>query len=359
METTQSGVSAPATFADPADAFQSMYDRGGFDPAGKIPEDASTHQQTRQDETVTQQQTQDTGLQQQEQQAGEQESQTGKPEGEEEAAEYKSLEDFLTANKFDPESVKGLSVTTKVDGVEKQVPLSEIIKSYQLESHVNNKSIQLSEQQKAFEQEQQAARQLVAQQLQNTKTLGNLAMQQLNADFQRVNWDQLRASDPAQYAALYTDFQQRQGAIQSHLNAVQQQEAMQAQQQQQKLAQRAQQEMAKVIQMHPEWNDPTVYSKAQSDMRAVAKQLGYSDAELDQVYDHRLVSLLHMAASQSQLQAAKPEALKKVREAPRMAKPGARQEADPKSAVRQQAIERYNRNPRDPDAQAALFELLA
>ncbi|WP_156441851.1 hypothetical protein [Burkholderia sp. MSMB1078WGS] len=39
--------------------------------------------------------------------------------------QYASLTELLTAHKIDPESVMGLHVTTKIDGVETQVPLSD------------------------------------------------------------------------------------------------------------------------------------------------------------------------------------------------------------------------------------------
>ena len=72
------------------------------------------------------------------------------------------------------------------------------------------------------------------------------------------------------------------------------------------------------------------------------------------------MELLHAAASFHALQAAKPEALKKVREAPpKVAKPGTRQTTDPSQAAKKAAAERFMANPHDIDAQVAYFQQFA
>jgi hypothetical protein len=66
--------------------------------------------------------------------------------------------------------------------------------------------------------------------------------------------------------------------------------------------------------------------------------------------------ILHDAARYQALQAATPQALKQVRQAPPQAAPGSRTQANPDAARRQAAIDRFNRNPTDIDAQAAMFD---
>lgn len=357
METTQTGVSAPSVSAPVmAEAqFQSLFDSGAFDPQGKPPtvEEGATPKDTQATteapEAVPASNT-DPEPQQTEAQPA--------PEAEQEES-YSSFDDLIKAKGIDPESVRALPVTVKIDGVEKQVPLAEVLKSYQLEGHVNNKSIELSNAQKQFQAEQEAARGLIAQQLNQNKALGDLAQQQLNYEFQQVDWNALRQSDPARYAALYTDFQARQAQIQGYLGQLQQQQSAAEQSRQAEQAKLQQAEQALMLEKHPEWKDRAVFSTAQKSMIEYAKSLGYTDAELSQVVDHRIMSVLHDAASFRALQAAKPETLKRVREAPRVAQPGTRQNTDPKQANRVAAIERFNANPRDVSAQEALFSILA
>lgn len=58
-------------------------------------------------------------------------------------------------------------------------------------------------------------------------------------------------------------------------------------------------------------------------IRENTKAYGFTDAELENVTDHRLVLALRDAMAWRQLQAKKPEAMKKVAEAPRVIKPQA------------------------------------
>jgi len=348
METTQTGVSA-----DPETNFQGLWDSGAFEPTKELPQAENPAPEPE--------------VQAKEPEAKEPEAKEETPEPEEkpeakpeeEPEEYATLEDMLRAQKIDPESVKSLPVTVKIDGKEQLVPLSEVLKSYQLEGHVNNKSIELSNAQKQFAAEAEAARTLVRQQLEQTQNLGNLAMQQLNHEFNQINWQELRVTNPGQYAALLTDYQGRQNQIQNHLGQINQQQAQIAQQNQQALQQRFESEKQVMLNKHPEWRDPTALKGAQEKMLSYARSVGFTDAELSQVYDHRFMAILHDAASQAALQAAQPETLKRVREAPKMAKAGTRQNTDPANASKQKAIERFNANPRDVDAQAALFSVLA
>ena len=324
--------------------FQGLFDQGAFEPPKQ--------------EEVTEPEAKEPEVRQEEPEV-KAEPEVKETEEEDNTEEYSTLDDLIKAKGIDPESVKSLPVTVKIDGEEKQVPLSEVLKSYQLEGHVNNKSIELSNQQKQFQAEQEAARQLISKQLQETKQLGDLAQQQLNYEYQNIDWNTLRQTDPAQWSALQMEFQQRQNQIQQYLGQIGEQEKAALEQSQAKAAQKVEAEKQRMFEKHPEWKDPAAFASARETISNYAKSLGYSDAELAQVQDHRLIDVLHDAASFRALQAAKPEALKQVRAAPKMGKPGTRNVTDPQQAKRQQAVDRFNANPNDIDAQAALFDVLA
>ena len=280
-------------------------------------------------------------------------------EGEQEAPQYSSLNEMLAAHKIDPESVMGLHVTAKIDGKETQVPLSDVLKSYQLEGHVNNKSIELSKQKTQVEAKRNEWRQAAQSALQQHQAMANVAMQMLNHDFNRVDWNALRVQNPAEYAALQAEFGQRQQQIQGFLQQVTYQQQQEAQQQQQIQQQSLAQERQKLLDAVPEWRDNATFSKDREAISQYARNLGFQDAELNQIFDHRYMRVLHDAARFQALQAAKPEALKQVRQAPPMAKPGSRVDSNPSAAKRQQVMDRLSRNPRDQDAQAAAFDFFA
>lgn len=341
-------------------AFQSLYDNGAFQPSTHSldPEEqarvANQNAQTGQQDAAAASQGQQTEQNAQAQQDGQQ--QTQQAEGEKTPA-YASLDELLTSMKVDPESVKSLPVTVKIDGVEKAVPLAEVIKSYQLEGHVNNKSIEVSNQKQALEQERTQWRQATQQALSQHQAMGNLALQMLNHDFAKVDWNTLRASNPAEFAALQAEFQQRQGQIQQFLGQVQQQQSAAQAEQQQLMQQNLATERERLHAAIPEWRDPAAFEKDRQQISQYARNLGFQDAELNQIFDHRYMRILHDAARYQALQAKAPEVLRQVRQAPPAAAPGSRTNANPNDARRSAAIERFNKNPTDEDAQAAVFSL--
>lgn len=340
METTQTGVSQPAIASAPSaeDSFQSLWEAGAFEPEKKAPETAVAETV---DPNATKVET--------------------APEGEtetDEGPEYASLDEYLQKAGIDPNSFTTLPVTVKVDGQSKLVPLQDVLKSYQLEGHVNNKSIELSNQQKAFAAEQETARTLYRTQLSNAQTLGQMAQQQLLGDYNKVNWAELRVQNPAEYAALATEFQHRQGQIQQHLAQVTQQQQAETERATQERMKSLPAEREKMLDGNPEWRDAKKWEADRTAISSYAKQRGLTDAELGTIFDHRFMLILNDAARYAQLKAAQPEALKRVRSAPLMAKPGTRTHRDPKQVARQQAMERFNKAPRDVDAQAAAFEAL-
>ena len=359
--TTQTGAASGLMNSDES-SFQSLYDQGAFDPNGVPPKESEgasprIGDEPRTDASQTAQagaQDAANGEQTQTDAEGQQAAQTT-----EEAPAYQSLDELLTALKVDPNSAMKLHVTTKIDGVETKVPLEQVLKSYQLEGHVNNKSIELSNQRQQFEQERQAFRSAFQQQFQHNQSLGNLAMQMLNHDYQKVDWNGLRQSNPAEYAALQAEFQQRQQGIQGYLGQMQQQAALAEQGRQQALQQSLAAENDRLMNARPEWRDSKSFSKDREQMTQYARNLGFNEAELSQIFDHRYMLILHDAARYQALQANAPQVLKQVRQAPAVAKPGSRTDVNPQEARRQQAVERFNRNPRDVDAQAALFSALS
>jgi hypothetical protein len=285
-----------------------------------------------------------------------------KPEASQEAEEtpsYASLNEMLAAHKIDPESVMGLHVTAKIDGVETQVPLADVLKSYQLEGHVNNKSIEVSNQKAALEAERTQWQQATQQALHQHQAMGNLALQMLNHDYQKIDWNNLRVNNPAEFAALQTEFGQRQQQIQGFLQQVDQAKQQETLQQEQARRQALTQENDKLLSARNEWRDPQAFSKARDQIAQYARSVGFQDAELSQIFDHRIMLVLDDAARYRALQAATPQALKQVRQAPPMAKPGSRVDSNPNVAKRQQVMDRLKSNPRDQDAQAAAFDLFA
>lgn len=143
--------------------------------------------------------------------------------------------------------------------------------------------------------------------------------------FHNLNWQELRASDPVEYAAKLSDF----NAWQQHLNGLHGQ-MNEAQQrlgyQQAQLAQQKVREAASVLQERiPGWGQ-----QKQQELRSAAQSFGYSDQELSTLMDPRFVLVLNEANEFRKLKAKKVEVQKKP--LPPVAKPSARPQQDAKAA---------------------------
>jgi len=273
--------------------------------------------------------------------------------------EYVNLEDYLTKANLDREAFLSLPARVKVDGQESDVPLADILKSYQVEKHVQAKSISLAEKQKAWEAEQSQAKATYEQSLKDAKALSDLAKQQLLSEFQNINWNELYQQDPARWSALQMQFNNRAGAIENSLAQIKQKQDEIAQEQQRELQKSLKAEQEKMFDARPDWRDSKVFEAARGEMSSYARSKGFTDAELSAIYDHRYMDVLHDAARWAALQAKAPEVAKRVRTAPKAATPGARITRDPKAVAAQQARERFMKNPRDQDAQVAYAETLS
>ena len=276
---------------------------------------------------------------------------------------YSSLDDYLKGENLDAEAFMGLPVTVKIDGQERAVPLAELVKNHQIASAGYERMQSLAREKETFQSEQQNVRQALGVRIQQVEALLKDAQDQLLGDYNAITpqqWQELRTTNPGEFAALQTQFGQRQQALQQRLQAVaqarQQETLADNQNRQQSLAR----ERERLLQARPEWRDTAKATTAQQAMFAAGRQLGFTDAELQGVTDHRHLLALDLAAryvaQQAQLQAQLPKTLKVVRAAPKMAAPGTRQVRDPKAVALQNARKAWDANPRSEDAAAAVFE---
>lgn len=190
-------------------------------------------------------------------------------------------------------------INVRVDGVESSHPLSDVIKNYQLESSNTNKSKALAKDRKEFERAAEAKAQEIAQVMERNESLAQLLEKELVAEFEAVDWEDLRKYDPAEWSARRQEF----GARYEKIKQVQDELTQQKQQiEQEKAAKMAESQQAylkeqfeKVLDNNPEWKDETVRKGALNDLMATATHFGFSEDEFKMVGDARLFELLKAA----------------------------------------------------------------
>lgn len=229
-------------------------------------------------------------------------------------------------------------ITFKVkgeDGKEETVEATteDIAKSYMRQQDYTKKTQALAEREtQAVQFLTQKHEEIRANYLQQAE-LTRAAVVQMAGIKTEAEMAQLANSDPAAWVAE----NQRQRQINSYLNTLNQQIEGEKQQAQAQAEQRIQQQIKQ--QFDAAWaelsKDGIDKPKLQKIYGDASSNYGFTDAELANVYDPRLVRVLRDAAAYRTLQAQKPAVMQKVQNAPRMP---SRQSA-PAQERRDQALE--------------------
>ena len=244
--------------------------------------------------------------------------------------------------------------TVKAAGEEKEVTLDELKKSYQLGSDYTKKTQEVAEQRKVIDQEAKAiieARQVRDEYSQKLKSVEEFLV---GSNDSQEDLSELKENDPIGYAvkvAEMTEKKEQLQLVQAEQNRIaQQQNSDRSAQMQRYVAAEAQ----KLTQSLPEFSDKAKGEQTRNEIRNYGKKVGFTDAELSQVYDSRHVLVLHKAAQYDKLMAGKAGVKKKVANAPKTMKGGAKV----KQTVTDRTKKQHKRLLQTGDARdaAALFE---
>lgn len=211
---------------------------------------------------------------------------------------------------------------TKVDGKEGTAKLQDLLKSYQLQEHVDRKSREAAEREKALQAREQEVTQQLQQKFQYAENLAQIAANQLLQEYQSINWQALEQTDAGQAALLRQKFQERQAQLRGVLGNIEQQRNVTQQRWQMQAAQALQQEAQRLPEIIPEWKDVQVAEKERQEIREWAMRNGWQQEEVDNIARAHHVAVLRKAMMADRLNASKPQIENKVRTAPKLVKPG-------------------------------------
>jgi hypothetical protein len=245
--------------------------------------------------------------------------------------------------------------TIKAAGEEKEVTLDELKKSYQLGSDYTKKTQEVAEQRKVIDQEAKAiieARQVRDEYAQKLKQV-EILLSSESIDITDAELAELKENDPIGYTVKVSEMTQKNNKLQA-LTAEQQRIAQKQQSDRAEEMQRyVEQEAQKLTQSLPEFSGPKS-EQIKKDIRNYGISIGYTDNDMSQVNDSRQILILHDAAQWQKHQAFKSGAKKKIANAPKMIKGGAKvkQTVTDKTRKQQQKLKQTG-SARDA---AAIFE---
>lgn len=277
----------------------------------------------------------------------------------EQTMEFSSLDELAQALDKSPDDLMAqLKTTVKVNGTESAVTLAELRAGYQRGRDYSEKTTELKAQREQFDQFASQARQAAEAQILQLGHFVQAAEQFFLQPLDQAQMDQLRATNPGEWTARLQEHQARAGFVQQM-----KQQAVQALEQHKSLQQRAnevaREEMLaserKKLESQPWWND-----QMRSDLLGYLSQsYGYSDTELSQVSDSRIIDLVRKARAFDALQQQSDVAKKKVKPLPKMAppsKPGGR--VDVKRSTLERARARLKQSGSRHDAASLIERML-
>jgi hypothetical protein len=275
-----------------------------------------------------------------------------------EERQFSNLTELLEAGGFDLEKGMDLELPVKIDGKEGTAKLRDLLKSYQLDGHINQRLESVNNDRKALDGERQQFQTERADKLLKLDAGVKTLERALLGEFQQVDWNKLVTEDPAAYNAKFVDFQQRNLYLQDIGQQIAQ-ERQQAEVQQRSAYEAHLAEQRRLMQAKiPEWSNETTRAKDKADIGAYLETVGITKAEFEAIDDHRYALVARDAAKWAALQKSKPAVLKKVTAAPKLLKPGTQQSrAAQDSIASQKDRERLKQTGRVRDA-ATVFKRL-
>lgn len=235
-----------------------------------------------------------------------------------------------------------------INGQKYEVNQEELINGYQRQADYSRKTEELSIERKQQEDTIRRERETLQSQLTNISNLEQSLRTQLDTEMSSIDFDKMYEEDPSGAARLQYQMQKRQRDLEAT--------RLQLQQSQQDEYQKYIQEQEKQMYLKmPEMKDPEKASNVRTDMKRYLTDTGYSQAEVANLTDHRMLLILKDAMAYRKLQATKPGLAKRVSNAPKVVKAGTAKTKDEKFSIkRNEGIKRLKKSGSLRDA-AAIF----
>ena len=188
-------------------------------------------------------------------------------------------------------------VNVKVNGESSTVEMQDLIAGYQNNKTFTQKSQVLAEERKTFDAQVGQLAEVYKTKLANADNLASFLEKKIVQEFDNVNWEQLRAENPAEYAAARADFSARASELQQYQQGLQEEMGQQDQQSQEQQQQHHQHNLQgqfdKMINNNPTWNNKETLQKDMLGLRTfMGNQYGFDDNDFNSVTDARVIELM-------------------------------------------------------------------
>lgn len=175
------------------------------------------------------------------------------------------------------------------------------------------------------------------------------------------DWDKLKRTDKAAYAAEWAAYQQRQSQMKrlsDEQDRVREQQEADAKVQYQEVLVK---EQKKLLSEFPDWTDDKVAQKERDELFEYGLTIGFLEKDLESVVDHRAIVILNKAMLYDRMQTDGKKAIEGKKKKSKALRPGGKKVRGSKKASSKKmakARARVARSGRVDDAQAALESMI-
>lgn len=189
--------------------------------------------------------------------------------------------------------------TVKVAGQELKVTLDELKRGYSRDADYRRKTEELSFEKKQFMSEADQQRQDYSKRLSELNQILAFAQQQLNEDASKIDLNQLYEENPVEATKVERQLRLKKEKMIEAAQKLQQE-------QQRQLSSYVQEQQKILAEKMPEFNDAQKASATKNNLRNFLNSYGFKDAEIGQIYDHRIVMLVNDALKYRNMKNVKP-----------------------------------------------------
>ena len=250
------------------------------------------------------------------------------------------------------EKLEDSTYKVKVAGQELEVTLDELRNGYSRDADYRQKTEELSNQRKNFQSESEKQRLNYSQKLNQVNELMSMAQQELNAEKNSVDLEQMYEDDPTEAMRIEHRLRRKQEKLNS---AIAQTQAEQKTQFDGFL-----QEQKRLLETKmPEFTDPVKASSLKATMKSTLNNYGFNDQEVAQVYDHRIVMLVNDAMKYRSMQNSKPNIAKKITKPSKPFSSGVKQgKSEANLKLRREKFSRLKSSGSMKDAQDVFLDMI-
>lgn len=237
---------------------------------------------------------------------------------------------------------------------EDEISLDQLREERMLKADYTRKQQELAEHRKQVEtMTQTAVEKERTAYLASLEALQKSIHQAAAPELANVDWNKLAAENPAEYVRLMNRAREVNTALERVRFEQDKVQHQQAKERDERLAKAVAESQTKLREAIPNWSDD-LYTAL---LKRGTDTYGFKPDEVGQVWDHRVMQVLHDAHQYRMLKEQKPKSDDTVKKLPPVLKPGAQKpKVDPKQQEFQNAQQRLRANGNDQEAAASVME---